>query len=542
MISLFKPHHKPHYKPQQKRRKISLTAVFTGFVSLSVLLTLTVSILSSTQTQKRSLVHNTLTLNLSTAVQMSKTMDSLFQFMQSGLTNAAVTFGESGVSLQKKELESRLDLIRNSSGYFNSIVLVDETGLVRAISPKSIGTAGSHITSQAALTALRSRKAFISEVYMTSVTKRIIVFISEPIFDRNGNYKGFISGTIYLQDKNILNQIFGGQFEKNETSYFYIVDSKGQVLYHPDNNRIGKDISANLIVQQLEKGKSGKQQYINLDGVDSLAGYTRIPSTGWGIVVVSPTKMIYDQLYIHVVLLLLQMLLPLTVLIFIVVWTARQIANPFVFLTNLVQKFEQDGVELPKPRVHWNREADLLTRTVVRALHNFRRQNEQLTQEAMTDALTGLMNRRTFEDTIRSWIDQRMPFAILVLDIDKFKTINDTFGHQTGDAVLKQVAGIIRAGVTPQDVSSRFGGEEFVVLLRNHDRSEAFLRAEQIRKSVEQAVLVADHPVTISIGVALYPQHSSTATELFHLADNALYLAKESGRNRTVMIQEQDKA
>lgn len=533
---------KPQSLPHQREKKISLTAVFIGFVSLSVLLTLTISIISSTQAQKKSLIHNTLALNFTTAVQMSKTMDSLFQFMQSGLTHAAGNFNESWETLPQEDMESRLDLIRNSGGYFNSIVLVDEEGKVRATSPSSIGTTGSRITSQAGRTALKSKKAFISEVYMTSVTKRIIVFISEPLFDQNGNYQGFIGGSIYLQDKNVLNQIFGGQFEKNGTSYFYIVDSKGQLLYHPDKNRIGKDISANPVVQQLMKGKGGMQQYVNLDKVDSLAGYTPIPSSGWGIVVVSPTKIINDQLLRHVLQLLLYMLVPLAVLIFIVVWTARQIVNPFVSLANVVRNFEQGGSVPSKPRVHWNREADLLTDTVVRALHNFRRQSEQLTHEAMTDPLTGLMNRRTFEDTIRRWIDQRVPFAILVLDIDKFKVINDTYGHQTGDVVLKQVAGIIQAGVTPQDVSSRFGGEEFVVLLRNLEPSEAFPKAEEIRESVEQAVLIIDHPVTLSIGVALYPQHSSTATELFHLADNALYLAKEGGRNRTVMIQEQERA
>lgn len=533
MISLFKPY--------QKRQKISLTAVFTGFVILSVLLTLTISITSSTQTQKKSLINNTLSLNLSTAVQMSKTMDSLFQFMQSSLKNAAVSFGEPEESLQKEGLESRLDLIRTSSGYFNSMALVDETGMVRGISPKSIGTAGSHITSSAAKTALQSRKAFISEVYKTSVTKRIIVFLSEPIFDREGNYKGFVSGTIYLQDKNILNQIFGNQFEKSDTSYFYIVDSKGQVLYNPNSDRIGKDISnANIIVQQLEQGKSGKQQYINLDGVDSLAGYTQIPSTNWGIVVVSPTQKIYDQLYKHFVLLLLRIAIPLVVLTLIVVWTARQIANPFVSLANLVQNFEQGSVEAPKLRAHWNREADLLTRTVVGALRNFRRQNEQLTHEAMTDALTGMMNRRTFEDTIQRWIDELIPFGVLVMDIDRFKMINDTYGHQMGDLVLKQVAGVIQEGVTVQDVSSRYGGEEFVVLLRRADSSKAYLKAEQIRKSVEQAFLQVDYTVTISIGIALYPQHSSAAAELFHLADTALYKAKEDGRNRTVMLQAQD--
>ncbi|WP_052098829.1 sensor domain-containing diguanylate cyclase [Paenibacillus stellifer] len=300
------------------------------------------------------------------------------------------------------------------------------------------------------------------------------------------------------------------------------------------------DISAVSVVQQLMKDHEGKGQYINLSGVDLLAGYAKIPSTHWGLVVVSPTQIIYDQLYRHVKLLLLYTSLPLLVLILIVVWAAHQLAKPFVVLANLVQQFEEGGVELPERREHWNREADLLTRTVVGALRNFQRQNDQLSQEANTDMLTGLSNRRTFEDTIQSWADQHIAFAILVLDIDRFKFINDTYGHQAGDLVLRQVAAIIREEVAPQDLSSRFGGEEFVVLLQGAHGDEAYLKAEQIRLAVERASMPVDHTVTVSIGIAIYPLHASVPTELFHLADNALYQAKAEGRNRTVLIQALD--
>ncbi|MNB88239.1 putative diguanylate cyclase YcdT [compost metagenome] len=529
-----------HNHSLQTRKRVSLSAVLIGFVGLSLLLTLTIAIISSTQTQKQSLMNNTLELNYSTAVQMSQTMDSLFESMQSSLSYAADTIGQSGGSIRDDELEFRLELVRNSSSYFNSLMVADQTGLVRSVSPKSIGTAGSYITSEEGLTALKSREPFISEVYTTPKTKRRIILVSEPIFDRNGEYRGLIGGTVYLQDKNILNQIFGSQIKKDGTSYFYIVDSKGHLLYHPDKARIGMDISAVSVVQQLMKNHEGKGQYINLSGVDLLAGYAKIPSTNWGLVVVSPTQIIYDQLYRHVKLLLLYTSLPLLVLILIVVWAAHQLAKPFVVLANLVQQFEEGGVELPERREHWNREADLLTRTVVGALRNFQRQNDQLSQEAKTDMLTGLSNRRTFEDTIQSWADQHIAFAILVLDIDRFKIINDTYGHQAGDLVLRQVAAIIREEVAPQDLSTRFGGEEFVVLLQGADGDEAYLKAEQIRLAVERASMPVEHTVTVSIGIAIYPLHASVPTELFHLADNALYRAKAEGRNRTVLIQALD--
>ncbi|MNP56995.1 putative diguanylate cyclase YcdT [compost metagenome] len=106
--------------------------------------------------------------------------------------------------------------------------------------------------------------------------------------------------------------------------------------------------------------------------------------------------------------------------------------------------------------------------------------------------------------------------------------------------VLRQVAAIIREEVAPQDLSTRFGGEEFVVLLQGADGDEAYLKAEQIRLAVERASMPVEHTVTVSIGIAIYPLHASVPTELFHLADNALYRAKAEGRNRTVLIQALD--
>ncbi|MNJ43923.1 putative diguanylate cyclase YcdT [compost metagenome] len=236
-------------------------------------------------------------------------------------------------------------------------------------------------------------------------------------------------------------------------------------------------------------------------------------------------------------MLLLKILLPLLILLLIVIWIARQLARPFVILADSIQKLEEGNIEAPELGSHWNREADVLTRTVMTTIRNFQRQHEQLVYEANTDVLTGLTNRRMFEETIQDWVDQSHHFAILVIDIDRFKQINDSYGHQIGDVVLQEVASIIMQQVTPEDVCSRFGGEEFVVLLSNSDLHTAYLKGEQIRMAVEQAKISTERSVTVSIGIAVCPFHATVSTELFHLADSALYQAKEEGRNRTVMIQ-----
>ena len=161
--------------------------------------------------------------------------------------------------------------------------------------------------------------------------------------------------------------------------------------------------------------------------------------------------------------------------------------------------------------------------------------------DARTDVLTGLNNRRTFEEVIQAWIHDEIPFAIIVLDIDRFKLINDTYGHSAGDEVLKQIAKVIQISVRPEDVCFLWR-RRICCLLRDYDSKMAYGIAERIRISVEESVLAVDRTVTISAGIAEFPMHSRTESELFHLADNALYLAKEEGRNRTVIIQTVEKS
>jgi len=516
-------------------KKISLTALLGGLVTISVLMTLTIMFISSYTSQKQSLINTTLSLNYSNAVQMSNTLDALFKSMQNNLAHDARYFGDIDYSDSRK-LNSALDLIKNSSNYFNSMTLVDSDGLVLSISPYSADSVGYHVSSEAAKTALRLQEPYISEAYKTPRKKRRIVFVSEPVFDAHGKFKGMIGGNIYLQDQNILNLLFGSQMKTSQGSHFFIVDSKGTLIYHPDTARIGENISRNTVVSKLLNNEKGKAQYRNLAGVDSLAGYYKVPTTDWGVVVVSPTQTVYDQLNHQIGLLILYTSVPFLLLTLIVIRVARQLARPFVSLTDLVQQVDQGRVDLPIMKPHWNREADLLNRTVLSALANFRKQREQLTYDARTDVLTGMTNRRTFEEVIQNWMDEGIRFSIVVLDIDRFKSINDTYGHHAGDEVLKYIANLIRLSVRPEDVSSRFGGEEFVVLLRDADTKEAYQIAENIRVSVAGSVMPVDRQVTISAGIAEHPLHSSSASELFHLADTALYRAKEEGRNRTITI------
>ena len=171
----------------------------------------------------------------------------------------------------------------------------------------------------------------------------------------------------------------------------------------------------------------------------------------------------------------------------------------------------------------------------------------QMTDLARTDALTGLANRRSFDERLGIEIARgdryRRPCALLALDVDHFKRVNDTHGHQAGDAVLKSLAALLRerarAGI---DIAARVGGEEFAVLLPETDRDGALGIAERIREDVERSTIQiaegATIGVTVSIGVCCYPDRAGSADALIRNADQALYGAKRHGRNRTVVFGE----
>jgi len=162
--------------------------------------------------------------------------------------------------------------------------------------------------------------------------------------------------------------------------------------------------------------------------------------------------------------------------------------------------------------------------------------NRQLEELSIKDTLTGAYNRRYFALRLREEITRHErsgePTALVLLDIDHFKTINDRLGHQRGDEALRALAALLLNHSRKFTVVARFGGDEFAVLLPSTSKSGATTYAERIREIVEAAP--ADIPLTVSAGVAALPEDASSADTLVGAADAALYEAKEGGRNRVV--------
>jgi diguanylate cyclase (GGDEF)-like protein len=169
------------------------------------------------------------------------------------------------------------------------------------------------------------------------------------------------------------------------------------------------------------------------------------------------------------------------------------------------------------------------------AEEELRRVNAILENHATTDSLTGIRNRRKFLELLQEeiWEAQRygMPLALIFFDIDHFKLVNDTYGHEAGDSVLQELARIVTGMIRQTDIFARFGGEEFVILVHNNDVRTGRELAEKIRSRVEQHSFPLMGAVTCSFGVAqFYPD--DTAETIIKRADDAMYAAKQAGRNR----------
>ena len=175
--------------------------------------------------------------------------------------------------------------------------------------------------------------------------------------------------------------------------------------------------------------------------------------------------------------------------------------------------------------------------------HNLIQAHEELRFQAEHDVLTGIWNRGALMDLLKRELERSLRSqsgpAVMMLDVDHFKQINDTYGHLTGDAVLREVAHRITRVVRPYDLVGRYGGEEFVLVLPNCDLGQSYKSAERVRLAIASDPIPAfgsEILVTASIGATVAASSAITATELLAAADSALYQAKHAGRNRTVVL------
>ncbi len=218
--------------------------------------------------------------------------------------------------------------------------------------------------------------------------------------------------------------------------------------------------------------------------------------------------------------------------------------NENLGLLLLLKRSQENSVDEPLSESK-KRLASTAAKQIALSLANLKLRNF-LMQQATHDPLTGLFNRRYMEDTLEREIRRvqrkQAPLGVIMVDLDHFKRFNDTFGHEAGDTLLQAVGNFLQTNIRQEDIACRFGGEEFILILPEASVEITRLRAERLRQGVEN-LQVEYHgqslgPVTVSLGVAIFPEHGKDEEALIRAADAALYQGKQEGRNRVMIAGE----
>lgn len=513
--------------------RLNLGTLILALALLSALVALGNTLLASYRVQRDQLIGNTLEANRVYANKLAETTQNFVLMSQQQLAYSAAALGRSGQLAPERAQDeaSRLQLQTNS---FNSVLIVAADGMVVATSPQTLHLKGETLSSTGNREALSRRQPMISDPYM-STTGRLLIALSHPVFDGTGTYLGYVSGTIYLRERSVLQTLLGTHYYR-DGSYLYVVDRTGRLLYHIDPERVGSYAPGNLAIAAVTGGHRGSQQIINSKGVSMLAGYAPVPATGWGIVAQRPTAATLKPLS-QLMSSVIWRAIPLGILSLLVTWWfARRISKP---LWQLATNVNQDDTGSTIAQVSgiraWYYEVAQLKQAVLYSFNQLQDRIGTLNRASRTDPLTGLLNRRGLQQSLETWRLQGQSFAIVALDIDRFKRINDEFGHPVGDQVIVQIAEQMRRHSREGDVPCRVGGEEFLLLLPGTSAKAAAQLAERLRQQVAAQPIDGVGAITISLGVSHYPSFDEDPEQALRLADKALYMAKEQGRDRTVI-------
>ncbi|KOC92382.1 sensor domain-containing diguanylate cyclase [Winslowiella iniecta] len=518
------------------RPKTDLRTLITLLAVASIVITLANSLYATWRVQRDLLINNTLESNRVYATKLAATTEIFFQLAQSQLAYSAKMLSDGFDN--DSVLQGEVDRLREQTASFNSVVIVDVQGRVRSISPESLMLEGMRLTSATSHQALKERKPLISQPAI-SAANNLMVFVSSPVWAKDGNYLGFIGGTLYLKKKSILNALLGEQFYRDGSS-LYVVDKQNQVLYHQNAQLIGKKIAPLISNEDKQLHSSGYQQISREGREPMLAGYAVVPASDWMVVALKPTQATLNPL----TSLLFQVLkhsVPFALLTLIAAWIlARLIALPLWQLARKASQMDKQGVSKEISNIRsWYFEAGQIKRALLAGIGLLQDKIGRLKFEVQTDPLTQLLNRRGLSAVLEYFLTTRQPFAILALDIDHFKRVNDTFGHDVGDAVIIRVARELEQSSRQSDVVCRNGGEEFLMILPGADQDMALMIAERVRQRIHKLEIEQLGILSVSIGVSLWRPDHQSMEEVFKAADDALYQAKKAGRNCVMRAAEQ---
>lgn len=469
--------------------------------------------------------------------------------------------------IYKKDQENALlRLASLSPGLTESIGFADLNGKVldyvydgKLLSSDSMNISGNISGSLFFKKALEFKNGYVYNALpeLSETSHKWIIPIATPVFSSRGKPLGVLFMQIYLDS---INRFIRNIVHPDTT--VLVIDQEGRIIAHSDMET-GTTLQPALgtadhqsfkaaVKHMLAGGSTNTNTKVVFNGKPSYISYKTVPATlenqnRWSIAVITSEANIFAGIsarkYIFFVL-------SISVFLFGVAGViGYRIAHPIQELT-LTSIAMSKGDLASRVTIDRKDEIGQLAHAFNEMATSIQTSHEELVRLSSTDGLTGLYNHREFQKRLEVEIERASRYSdnlsLLMIDIDNFKKFNDTYGHQTGDLVLQSISSAIIKEVRMSDFAARYGGEEIAIILPSSDSEDAFIFSDRLRNHIHQIPLKVtgeriEH-VTISIGISSFPKDASDRRGLIETADQALYFAKDSGKNSAILYRDTLKA
>jgi diguanylate cyclase (GGDEF)-like protein len=458
------------------------------------------------------------------------------------------TSAEQGAALNV--IKDYLQSVRNKFMDYKELLIVDLKGGLLATSDTTINTSpeipGEWINE------VRAGRSIIGEAYLDPVVGTRVMLIGEPIRSATNEPLGILGAKLSVRP---IDAVLSSHMQ-SDTDAIFLINPKGRMLTGagiPANQKMDRFVDPQVL-NRLSANGNQPTAYMGSHGRMVIGTMNWVPSLGWAAVVEVDRDKAFAQVQRLQRLTLLVAGSMLALLGLCAYLLSLTIVRPLRRLSQGADRVAAGDLQVDLP-VRNRSEAGYLTQVFNHMVAKLRQNREQLAkvnaelqdknQElhllSITDPLTGLFNRKHLMETLAAEVIRSLrhkhSFALLIIDIDHFKRINDTYGHQKGDEVLRCLAQAFQKSIRDCDFVARYGGEEFIILLPETGHQGAIEAAERIRtRAGKESVGLEEGSIsaTVSIGISLFPDDGADVKTVIQQADKALYAAKDSGRNRIV--------
>ncbi len=442
-------------------------------------------------------------------------------------------------------IQTRHDLLPLFSG---GIVVLNLAGVAIADYPPIPGRTGTDYSNHPDFKNVRDGMSAVARPIVGPLTKQPALPIASPIKDSTGTVRGILIGAVVLSAPGFLDNLQNSAIGKS--GGLLLISPKDRLFVAATNPLMTlKPTPAdgvNLLHDRAMAGYRGTGVTINAQGVEELSAIVTIPSTGWFLVARIPTEEAFaliDRAKSYILKYSLLVVCAMSLIILLITWWGLK---PLFDAARQADQMTLEQAPLRPLKVVHDDEVGHLTAAFNRLLTKLLGSQDELVRIAHHDSLTGLPNRRLLIERLEQALARAKRngtrVALLFMDLDDFKPINDTLGHEAGDEALRIIAGRLAEGIRQGDTLARVAGDEFVLIVTDLDSAAGDISA-MVETIANKAIAIAALPMTIkdtdlsvrmSVGIAVCCG-ASNSTELMSAADSAMYRAKQAGGGRYVM-------